>query len=302
MSSKNTQLSMIANFDVDNIIFSKPEENVIPNSTPQIKYQRINVSVRNPDGTIGDLILPTDSLYSFGLSENVDANTGKSNGLSMALCMWSKDNPKESEKMWTTVFDKIMEKCKDHVLDVKDDIGKYDLERNDLKKFNPLYWKREKGKIVEGAGPMLYTKIIHSKKLEKYLTSFYNEENDEPIDPMDLIGKSCYATCAIKLESIYIGNKISPQIKLMEANIKTLDSNKKRLLGRSNVSVPVPISMPLSTPTPSSSPATNSEVKPSFKDAIQNSDSEGSDDEDDAPKKMLPPATTAKKPIPGKKK
>ena len=34
-------------------------------------------------------------------------------------------------------------------------IEKYDLEKADLKKLNPLYWKREQGKIVEGRGPTL---------------------------------------------------------------------------------------------------------------------------------------------------
>lgn len=292
MSSKNTQLSIASGFNAENIIFSKPEENVIPNSTPQIKYNRINISVKNKDGTIGDLILPTDTLYSFGVSDNIDAATGKSNGLSMALCMWTKDNAKESEKEWTTAFDKIVEKCKDHILDIKDEVGKYDLEKNDLKKLNPLYWKRDKGKIVEGAGPMLYVKLIHSKKQDKYLTSFFNEETDEPIEPTELIGKSCYATCAIKIESIFIGSRISLQVKLMEANIRMLDTSKKRLLGgglmRTNF-------VPTSVPKPVSQPVVE---KPEFKEKIQDSDSESGSEEEEEPKKVLPP----KKPFPAKKK
>jgi hypothetical protein len=258
-----------------------------------MKYGRINISTRNPDGSIGDLILPTESLYSFGLSDNVDPNTGKSNGLSMSLCMWSKDNATEAEKAWTTTLDKIVEHVKDHILDIKDEIGKYDLERNDLKKFNPLYWKRDKGKIVEGTGPMLYVKLIHSKKQDKFITKFFDEENDEELEPTSLIGKSFYTTCAIKVESIYVGSKISLQIKLFESNIRLLDTSRKRLLGRPSggmglgkaPSIAPPAPAPVPTPTPVS------------KDQIEDSDSE----DDDRPP-TPPPVAPAVKKLPPKKK
>lgn len=293
MSSKNTQLTNATGYEVSNMIFSKYEESAIPNSNPPMKYGRINVSTRNPDGSIGDLILPTESLYSFGLSDNVDPNTGKSNGLSMSLCMWAKDNASEAEKAWTTTLDNIVEHVKDHVLDIKDEIGKYDLERNDLKKFNPLYWKRDKGKIVEGTGPMLYVKLIHSKKQDKFITKFFDEESDEELDPTTLIGKSFYTTCAVKIESIYVGSKISLQVKLFEANIRLLDTSRKRLLGGggrpslgSSSSAPKPAPIPVSTPVPT----------PVSKDQIEDSDSE-----DERPPTPPPSAPTIKK-LPPKKK
>jgi hypothetical protein len=230
MSSKHNQLTNASGYDVNNMIFSDPEESVIPNSTPQIKYTRINISTKNPDGSIGDLILSTSSLYSFGLSDNVDPSTGKSNGLSLPLCMWARDNPSVIEKQWTTTFDAIVEKCKDHILDIKDDLNKYDLERADLKKFNPLYWKRDKGKIVEGTGPMLYVKLIYSKKKNEYISKFFDEQTGQEVDIQSLIGNPFYATSAIKIESIYVGSKISLQIKLFECNARLRDSTKKRLL------------------------------------------------------------------------
>ena len=42
--------------------------------------------------------------------------------------------------------------------------------------------------------------------------------------------KYCYVKAAIKIESIFIGNKVSLQIKLYEASVRFLDSGPKRLL------------------------------------------------------------------------
>ena len=42
----------------------------------------------------------------------------------------------------------------------------------------------------------------------------------------------CFARTAIKIESLYIGSKISLQIKLYDAEIRLLESGVKRLLRR----------------------------------------------------------------------
>ena len=229
--SVNTQLTLASGYDVSKVIFSKPEVNSIPNSTPAITYTRINIATINPDGTTGDLVLLTENLFSFGVSENKDLKTQEVNGLVMPICLWSKDNPTEGEKQWVKTFDDIVEKCKDHILSVKDDVGKYDLEKADLKKLNPLYWKRDKGKIVDGVGPTLYAKLIQSKKTGKIISSFVDDSTGDDINPMSLVGKYCYVKAAVKIESIFIGNRISLQVKLLEANVRLADNGQKRLLG-----------------------------------------------------------------------
>lgn len=229
--SDNTQLTSASGYNVKNMIFSDPQHNSIPNTVPQISYKRINISTKNPDGTVGDLIIPTSKLFSFGVSENTNPETGKVNGYVLPICLWNKDGASTEEKDFTDTIDNIVEKCKDHLVSVKDDIEVYDLSKSDLKKFNPLYWKREKGKIVEGTGPNLYTKLILSKKKgnTKILTMFYNDRGEE-IDPYTLLGKYCHVNCAIKIESIFIGNKISLQIKLYEAEVTLIDTGMKRML------------------------------------------------------------------------
>ena len=224
----STTLTSASGYNVKNIIFSKPEVGNIPGGN--LTFKRIRIGTKNPDGTTGDLILSTSELFSFGIQENTDMATGAVNGHVMPLCLWSKGGATDEEKEWTTTFDKIVDKCRDHVLGVKDEIEKYDLDESDLKKLNPLYWKREKGKIVEGMGPTLYAKLIESKKTSSILTAFSDSETDEDIDALSLKKQYCYVTAAIKIESIFIGNKISLQVKLYEGVIRKLSSGPKRLL------------------------------------------------------------------------
>jgi hypothetical protein len=213
------------------MIFSEVQHGSIPNSVPAINYKRINIQTRNEDGTSGDLILPTSKLFSFGVSENADPNTGKVNGYVMPLCLWNRDGASKEEKDWSDTFDAIVEKCKEHLVENREEIEQYDLTLSDLKKFNPLYWKKEKGKVVTGTGPTLYAKLIVSKKLNKILT-MYSDFNGDTIDPHTLLGKYCHAKSAVKIESIFIGNRISLQVKLYECEVKLMDTGMKRLLRR----------------------------------------------------------------------
>ena len=106
-----------------------------------------------------------------------------------------------------------------------------------------MYWRKETVKDeqsgkkvlrnVEGQGPTLYTKLIYSKKNQKFLTDFFNK-SDEPVDASELMGKYCYANAAIKIESIFMSGtgKLSLQVKLYEAVVELMKTGKQRLLGR----------------------------------------------------------------------
>ena len=230
----DTQLTSASGYDTSRMIFSDPSVNTIPDSKPAIVYRRINIQTRNADGTSGDLIIPTSQLFSFGVQEELSPDTGKLNGYKMAFCMWNRDGPTDEEREWTTTLERIVDKCKQHLIQNREEIEKYELEMNDLKTLNPLYYKKEKGKVVEGTGPTLYTKLIESKKLGKILTMFFDFDGN-PLDPREnLIGKYCTARGAVKIESIFIGggNKISMQIKLYECEVRPMETGMKRLLSR----------------------------------------------------------------------
>lgn len=243
-NNESTQITPIQGYDVNRIVFSEPISGAIPDSKPKIEFKRINISTQNEDGSRGELILPTTRLFSFGVSENMSQETGKVNGWTFPLCLWNRDGPSEEEKTWTDLFDKIVDKCIDHLIDVKDEIDMFELTKSDLTKskggLNPLYWKKEKhtneqGKtvmrVVPGSGPTLYTKLIFSKKNDKFLSQFF-DINDEPINALDLMGKYCYTNAAIKIESIFIGSRISLQVKLYEAVVEPTSSGMRRLLAR----------------------------------------------------------------------
>jgi len=237
----STQLSNPNSFNVDNIVFSEPVTGNIPSNGPSINFKRININVKNQDGSIGELILPTGRLFSFGVSENKSPDTGKVNGWTLPLCLHNKNGPTKDEEEWVKCFNEIVDRVSEHVVDNREEIDKFELEKSDLRNFNPLYYKKEKhtdskGKtalrVVPGTGPTLYTKLIYSKKNDSFVTKMYDSD-DTQIDPLDMIGKYCYCQGAVKVESIFIGNKISLQVKLYEAVVEPISNGSTgRLLAR----------------------------------------------------------------------
>lgn len=237
MSFDNTQITSATGYNTSNIVYGKARDGSIPNSS--VSFKRIQMGTRNPDGTMGELILSTTRLFSFGLSPSVNMTTGKTDGYTLALCLSNMDASTKEEKEFIDTFNKICDHANDYIIQHRDDVGKYELEKADLKKFNPLYIKREKGKIVEGSSPMLYAKVLQNKKTET-ITSLFYDEFGRDIDPMSLMNKQCYVKAAIKIEGIFIGSKVSLQVKLHEAEVKLRESGVKRLLRPSAADTPVP--------------------------------------------------------------
>jgi hypothetical protein len=229
--SSNTQLVSADGYDVNRMIFSKPIVGNVKDTT--INFRRINISTKNNDGTVGDLVISTERLFSFGVCENVDPTTKKVNGYVFPLCLYGKDEPTEEEQAFVNTFNNIVDRCKKFLLDNKKDLKLHDLEMSDLKKFNPLYYKKVDGVVVDGQGPTLYAKLIVSKKngQDKIVSEFF-DTNGNQLNALDLLKKYCHTHAVIKFESIFLGNKISLQVKLYEAEVELSDSGMKRLLPR----------------------------------------------------------------------
>lgn len=291
MSFDNTQLTSAFGFDVNNIRFRKPVDGSILNDT--VKFKRIAIGTRNPDGTLGELVIPTLPVYSFGLSENVNPQTSKTDGYSLSLCLYSKDNPTDEQKKWVETFNAIVDHIKQYLLDHKDDIEKYELEPADLKKFNPLYYKKDKGKIVEGTGPTLYAKVMQNKKNDLITTPFC-DENGRDIDPLSILGKRCYATAAIKFEGIFIGARISLQVKVYEAKIKLIDSAPRRFLqSQASSSQVVYDEKSQETQQPSSSSSTVSQSEDNDNDSGSINGDNSDDEKPPAPVQVVQQAPKA---------
>jgi len=95
-----------------------------------------------------------------------------------------------------------------------------------------LYYKMEKGKIVEDRPPLLYAKlnVYRNENQVQIRTLFTDEITKETIDPTLLLNRRCFIYGAVRLESLLVGNKVSIQVKLFEARVRLLDSGFKSLL------------------------------------------------------------------------
>jgi len=280
----STQLTQANSLDVKNIVFGKPKDGSIPNST--VAFKRLPILYRYPDGSVGDLVIPARG-FSFGLSLKTDMQTGKTDGYTLPICLYNQNDPSEEEKAWVVSFNKMVEHIKQHLVDNRDDIGKYELEMNDLKNFtsSTLYYKKEKGKIVAGTGPILYPKVMQNKKSDLITTPFFNEKGED-IDPLTVLAKRCTATAAIKIESVFIGSKVSLQIKLYEAEIKLLDTAPVRLLRKPQTNSQVVME----------SKAESKQEDSDKEDSIKGDSEDESDDEHVAAQPAVAAAPVASKP------
>ena len=220
-------------FNSENIVYSKPETNTIPGQ--KLSYQKIKIGYKNGND-VGDLMLESPpNLLCWGLTEQHDMVSGQLIGYQLPICLWSKNGPSTDEKAFTDTINELCNFTKQYLVDNRETIGKYDLDMAELKKFNPLYWKMEKGKVVEDKGPTLYAKCMYSKKNDKFGTIFVDENINANVYPNDILNKQCHVKVALKVESIYIGTKISLQVKLAEVLFRPKETVLRSLLAPSAV-------------------------------------------------------------------
>ena len=108
------QLSSFENISEDNIIFQTAKKFKIPNS--KMKYERIKIERKLPDGKTTPLVVATPFLFSFGISERKDQETNKINGYSIPVCLWKKDaEPNQKETNFLNIIKKVQDLCQDHL-------------------------------------------------------------------------------------------------------------------------------------------------------------------------------------------
>ena len=221
----NVQLSEVFNFDTEKIIFSEAKESNIPGS------YRITIGTQYPNKSVGPLIFSTDTVYSFGVQENKSLDKPvRTTGYSIPLCLWNQEGPTEYQKQFIDTLERVSDHIKKYMLksEVKKSVKKYDLVESDLRKFSPLWYKKEDGEIVQGKGPMLYPKLMCNKSLEIYTD--VADQNGNTIDPMTLVGQKCKVRACIKIESIFVGSKISLQVKVIELEVQQQGNQRQRLI------------------------------------------------------------------------
>ena len=82
------QLSKLENISEENIAFHEPNDFQLRNTS--IKYKRIKIETKLPNGKISPLVLETPFLFSFGVSKRKNQETGQLNGYSIPVCLWKR--------------------------------------------------------------------------------------------------------------------------------------------------------------------------------------------------------------------
>ena len=108
------QLSKLENIIKENIVFYEPKDFQLRNSN--IKYKRIKIETKLPDGKTSPLVLETPFLFCFGVSERKNQETNQLNGYSIPVCLWKKDEkPNQEENDFYYARNKIHEICRDYL-------------------------------------------------------------------------------------------------------------------------------------------------------------------------------------------
>ena len=157
------QLSSYENITQDNIIFNEAKEFKVKDS--KIKYKRIPIEIKYPNGKKGALVIETPLLFSFGVNEKKNQETGKLVGYSMPVCLWSKDSvPNPKELSFFETLSNVVSMCRYH-------LGSEYGEDYASSLSSPFYYKqieytdkkgKKKTKVDESSALVLYAKLIYS--------------------------------------------------------------------------------------------------------------------------------------------
>ena len=224
------QITSYEDLTPDNIIFNEAKEYKVKDS--KIKYKRIPIEVKYPNGKKGPLIIETPFLFSFGVNEKKSQDTNKLVGYSIPVCLWSKDSePNAEEQLFFEALNNIMGMC---TLHLESEYGA-DLASS---LSSPFYYKQEeyvdkkgKRKIRKdpSAAPVLYAKLIYSEKSKKIL-SLFKTKGKKDLNPFKYIDQYCNVKMALIIEGIFISKTVtSLQIKVHECYVKPLKPRESLL-------------------------------------------------------------------------
>ena len=221
------QLSSYDHLTTENIIFNEAKEYKVKDS--KIKYKRIPIEVKYPNGKKGALVIETPFLFSFGVNEKKNQETNKLVGYSIPVCLWAKDSePNTKEKAFFEAINNITNISQQHL---ENEYGASTLS-------SPFYYKQEeytdkKGKkktrIDPSSAPVLYAKLIYSEKSKKIL-SLFKTKGKKDLNPLRYIDQYCNVRMALIIEGIFISKTVtSLQIKVHECYVKPLKPRESLL-------------------------------------------------------------------------
>ena len=227
------QLSSFENITEDNIVFQTAKKHKVPNS--KIRYERIKIERKLPNGKFTPLVVETPFLFSFGISERKDQETNKISGYSIPVCLWKKDaDPNQKEANFLNIIKKVQDLCRDHL---SREYGENQAAcLSDVLYYKQIEYFDKKGKTKkkkdETSAPVLYVKLIYSS--EKVFNNIQSERKTRS-KTLDYKDKYLNTRMAIIFDSIYLGKtSISIQVKAHEAHILPFEERKSILEYKEN--------------------------------------------------------------------
>ena len=224
------QLSSFENITEDNIVFQTAKKFKILNS--KMKYERIKIERKLPNGKTTPLVVVTPFLFFFGISERKDQETNKINGYSIPVCLWKKDaEPNQKETNFLNIIKKVQDLCQDHL---SREYGENEATSlSDMLYYKQVEYVDKKGKTKKkkdvSSSPVLYVKLIYSSETKKFSTIFRVKGKQE-VKPLDYKDKYFNTRMAIIFDSIYLGGKsMSIQVKAHEVHILPFEERKSVL-------------------------------------------------------------------------
>ena len=201
-----------SDFCEENVFFLEPTSDKNGNDF-------IKIRARDPNNKQEPLVLESPFLFSFGVSERKTKETEDFSGYSLPLCMWKKDKEQtEEEKEFFQCLEKIQDLCYNHLEDVYGPDQANDL--NKIFYYKEITDKKGRKKRDELTPPIVYPKLIYSKKDDRFFSLFRTKEDDN-VDPLKYLNKFCTIKAALLVDGIYLGeNAFCLQLKVILAYVK----------------------------------------------------------------------------------
>ena len=203
------QITSYEDLTPDNIIFNEAKEYKVKDS--KIRYKRIPIEVKYPNGKKGQLIIETPLLFSFGVNEKKNQETNELVSYSIPVCLWAKDSePNTQEKAFFDVINNITTICQQHLE------NEYGANRASSLS-EPFYYKqveyidkkgKKKTKRDTSAAPVLYAKLIYSEKSKKIL-SLFKTKGKKDLNPFKYLNQYCNVKMALIIEVIFIRKTVT---------------------------------------------------------------------------------------------
>ena len=225
--SDYTQALLANEFDVNNVIFSKKTDH--KSKKDGISYSKFNITYKNKNGTVGELVFQFDEVYSFGAQLNKFDNKS----WIMSFSMLNSDNPTEYQRQTLDALDKLSKVIAAHVVSLRQYPGK---NVDQVLKSFVTYSKAD----VDLKSPILKSKLMYRasavEDADPYAVNIDTVFTDmrtgkDYVDFMSQVkDKRCYACPFVKIEGVtMLAKEYHLTVKLYNCPIRLISDKVKRL-------------------------------------------------------------------------